>query len=862
MLLRLSAVTAAILACGAIAACSSDADDPPATEPKCEGNLEAFRFPHGGDGSADPFGAKAAGQARAGKIREQGQIVQHPGARHKARVGDFVLANDRIAFYIEQEGRSSGYSPLGGDLLAIEPIGDDGRPKGVSTYNETLLVLSRQTVKPDKVSVIASGEDGGPAIVRVSGVLTNIPFLDTFKAIFPDEYGFPATFDYVLAPGSDKVTLRIGLVNTKLEPVTFSNAERIGFFQSSRSKLFTEGAGYAPARGAGPWVAFDGEDYAFAFRSALGPIRSEVEISGFNMFSVQGLSVDACATKEIDYLEIVGGGPGIDGLLETNRRAYGEPAWREVRGVVREEGTAGGASTPLANVVVHATTADGKYLTRAKTNAAGEYLLHVPSGNAVLTPVLQGFAIPTGTTAPEGASTTDLLLPARATIDVIATDAQTAEPLPVRVQIIPEVAPTAAPPSFGNYEELDGRLWQEFAVTGHATLPVPPGKHRVIVSRGYEWELLDTVVTAEAGKTTSVAAPLKHSVDSSGVMCADFHIHSFYSADSFDPVEMKVKSAIADGLDIPVSSEHEWVIDFQPVIQRLGLSKWAFGMPSEELTTFVWGHFGVVPLTPREDAVNNGAVDWVGRKPDEIFRVVEELPEKPVLIVNHPSGNNAFSAYFTASAFDRGTGAGADTSLWSERFGAIEVWNDSDFESNRRASVADWFALLNAGKSFWGVGSSDSHDRRTTPVGYPRTCLRVGHDDPTQLTPFVVRDVLRSGAAVVSGGLTMTVTGPGGVGPGGRASAGAYEIIVQSPTWIAAESLETIVDGISVSTQPLVPLPILDPNGGHRYTTTVQVTPTDSRPRHWVVFHAKGANDLAPLHPGKKPFAVSNPIFF
>ena len=34
-----------------------------------------------------------------------------------------------------------------------------------------------------------------------------------------------------------------------------------------------------------------------------------------------------------------------------------------------------------------------------------------------------------------------------------------------------------------------------------------------------------------------------------------------------------------------MSSEHEWGIDVQPTIVDLGLTAWAFGMPSEELTT-------------------------------------------------------------------------------------------------------------------------------------------------------------------------------------------------------------------------------------------------------------------------------------
>ena len=81
------------------------------------------------------------------------------------------------------------------------------------------------------------------------------------------------------------------------------------------------------------------------------------------------------------------------------------------------------------------------------------------------------------------------------------------------------------------------------------------------------------------------------------------------------------------------------------------------------------------------------------------------------------------------------------------------------------------FSLLNFGHRVWAVGSSDSHHLRTSPVGYPRTCMAFGHDDPSALTPDAVRDALRSGASTISGGLTMTVAGPAGERPGETAAA-------------------------------------------------------------------------------------------
>src|SRR5690242_12011847 len=55
-------------------------------------NIPAAAFDLGDpDGHADPLGAKAAGQARAGRIKSPDQIVQPAHERQKIRVGDFWL---------------------------------------------------------------------------------------------------------------------------------------------------------------------------------------------------------------------------------------------------------------------------------------------------------------------------------------------------------------------------------------------------------------------------------------------------------------------------------------------------------------------------------------------------------------------------------------------------------------------------------------------------------------------------------------------------------------------------------------------------------------------------------------------------
>lgn len=851
------------LATNLAAAGCSDAPTPPPPPPggaaaACPAGMLVELDVGDSKGHPDPLGAKAAGQARAGAILAS-QIPQPAHGRQKIEDGDFLLVNDRAAFVIENKDLSDGYARFGGELLVVDRVGDDGKPLGLSYYTETLTGLSNEMIDPTSVTVLKDGSDGGEAVVRVVGDLKPIPFLnESLSVLFPNHFGLHAAYDYALAPGAEALQIRIGIVNDTPEAADFGveqpSQELIGFFQYSRSQLATDELGYADPSGKVPWVGFDAVDSGFVWRSPRGPIEFGITQSGFSLFWGPGFSVDACSQTFVDFAEVAPSEGGLDGLRATVRRLDGESEWRSVAGHVVDA-----AGAPVAEAWVHERGAGGQYLARVRTDAAGAFSIHAPPEEVTLVAQKRGYTHG-GTAIAADATDASLAFEPHATIHVTTADSVGGGKVPVRVQVVPSVALPPTLEELGVLDEVDGRLHQEFAVTGEATLPVPPGQHRVIVSRGYEWELVDQTVDAFAGQVTDVAATMVHDVDTTGVMCGDFHIHSFNSADSNDPVIHKVAGAVADGLDIPVSSEHEWVIDFQPVVESLGVADWAFGMPSEELTTFAWGHFGVVPLEPHEHDTNNGAIDWVGHTPAQTFSLVRARTEKPALIVNHPSGTG-FGAYFTMAEFDEATGKGGND-LWSDDFDAVEVFNDSDFEANRDKSVAHWFALLNAGHRVWAVGSSDSHHLRTSPVGYPRTCMWFGHDDPRKLSPSLVRDALLSGAATVSGGLFMTVAGPGGEKPGetvntagGKAT---FTITVEAPSWIGADTLEVIVNGKTVDEQALLPL---GAGPSKRYVNQVDVALDAKAPRNWVVFHAKGEGDLAPLHPGRKPFAASNPVF-
>jgi hypothetical protein len=814
------------------------------------------------NGHADPFGAKAAGQARAGRLASVDGIAQPAHGRQRIVEGDYVLANDKIAVFIENKGMSDGYARFGGEILAIDAVGDDGKPKGLSRYIETLTGLSIEMINPTSVSVLSDGSNGDEAIVRVTGKLEGIPFMQgPLAQLFPRRFGLEAAYDFVLRPGEERLTMRVGIINNTLEDVNFGvdrldSDELFGFFQYSQSQLATREFGYGTPKGKVDYVAFDSGPWNFAYRVPGQKLTWGLEVSGFALFYGPGFLAPACAVTTEDRAEIIAGGPDYDGLQEAMRRVAKEPAYREVTGKVTSSDGMG-----VSDAWVHVVDAAGDYQTRTKTAVDGSFMVHVRPGEPMtIVPQKQGFAMHTGFGITADETNVTVPLDAHGAIHVTAKDKASNEALPVRVQIVPELIEDSAPENFGVEGERNGRMHQLFAMNGDATMTVTPGKHRVIVSRGYEWELVETDVTVAPGETVNVDAILEHAVDSTGYMCADFHIHSAQSADSNDPIDYKVSGAIADGLEIPISSEHEWVNDFGPVVEKMGLTKWAFGMASEELTTFTWGHFGVFPMTPDQKQANNGAVDWVGKDPKDVFGLVRALPGNPVLIVNHPSGSG-FGAYFSAAQLDRNTGTGKE-GFWSDDFDAIEVFNDSDFESNRDGSIADWFSLLNRGARFWAVGSSDSHGLRSSPIGYPRTCLNFGHDDPTKLTKEIVRDKVANGAPLISGGLFMTVTGPNGEAPGqavktvdGKAT---FTVNVQAASYIDATKLEVLVNGESILVEDLLPM---GAGPGKKFMNQVTVSIDPAKQGNWVVFHAKGDKDLAPLHPGRRPFAATNPYF-
>jgi hypothetical protein len=145
----------------------------------------------------------------------------------------------------------------------------------------------------------------------------------------------------------------------------------------------------------------------------------------------------------------------------------------------------------------------------------------------------------------------------------------------------------------------------------------------VYASRGLEYTIDSQSITVGSGGTTNVSLSVKRVVDTTGYVSADFHVHSGKSFDSSLPLTDRVASFAAEGVEVMVSTEHDYITDYTPIIGNLGLEAELNSIIGNELTGGIpvpadptqdgtvfpegIGHWNAWPLTVIENNRRNGA---------------------------------------------------------------------------------------------------------------------------------------------------------------------------------------------------------------------------------------------------------------
>lgn len=770
------------------------------------------------------------------RITDPADLTKGKGAIGK--VGDYLLANDKIRIIIDDVGKRQGFAEGGGNIIdaARRENNLDLLTQLITYFDNT---FPRQAVF-DRIEIVNDGSDGQLARIRVSGAEMK-------------DRNIKVVSEYSLSPGQYYVLVETTLTNTgtaTLKAFELGDAVQWGF-----TEHFGPGVGYAlggQTVGSLDWLAGtgDGVSYGYTIKSGtfFGP-------NGSNWSDANVKRVDLVPNLPVNYSRYLIVGTGDIASVTDQVYTLRNQRTGTLKGRVTEEGT--GQAVASASLLVQA--GDGKAYNVIKPRSDGTFQGRLPPGDYILRASALGRDTPqpVPVTVRENTETTATVLigkPGRFEFSV--TDATTGKPIPAKITL--NGLGSTPDPYLGPGYVASGAGNVIFSHTGKGESLMPPGFYLVTVSRGMEYTVYRKRIAIHPGSAETLSATLKRVVDTSGYVSGDFHLHSEYSTDSNITLRDKVIGLVAEGVEFAVSSDHNNLADYKAAIRELGLERELKSTIGNEVTLSGTIHFNVFPLEQHPDQPNNGAVDPSKMKVQEMIDAVRKDPGEEVVQINHPRAGNI--GYFTTSKFESATLRSPDPNFTLD-FDAIEVFNGKRVTEAEEV-MRDWFDLLNAGYRMAATGNSDSHKLVSEEAGYPRNFILLGKDDPAQVSEDEVVAATKAHKIVVTNGPFPRVLANGRYTVGDQVkSAGkpvAFSVDLQSAPWVDISQVSLIGNGKVLESRM-----IAETNQVHKGTELFNVTPqTDT----WYVVVVRGNTSLAPVIPklGERdvlPFAFTNPIW-
>ncbi len=432
---------------------------------------------------------------------------------------------------------------------------------------------------------------------------------------------------------------------------------------------------------------------------------------------------------------------------------------------------------------------------------------------------------------------------------------------------------------FGENEAGSALLGHDVALAGRPGDPhevvLAPGHYRVYATRGPEFDVRSTRITAVAGETVALEIETpRRALDTPGWIGADLHVHSAISFDSSIPVDTRLRSFAAEAGEVLVASEHNRSFDPAAAIAALGLGDQLHGMAGVEITSTgrsaaaprSAGHANAFPLAPVPGAFRDGAPRFNGQRLREAIAEVRARGEGTLVQLNHPrsehggGGDGSFlehlsigASYVPALPLDHEPNAAllerdARSGLRDVDFDAVELLNGPSLPRYLRTR-ADWLSLWLQGEPRTATANSDSH-RLGTVVALPRTWVRVADDRVAALDAGAFVAALREGAAIGSTGPFVDARLEG-VGPGGifRGPRGTLTVEVRAAPWVPVSTLRVWRNAEVLLERPIA--------RDQRVELPLEL---EADALIWIeVFGAPGET-YAAIAPGFTPLAFTNPI--
>lgn len=649
------------------------------------------------------------------------------GVLASGRVGDVVLENANIEVVVRAFGE--GYYLIGtnaGGIVDAAPVG------GVDAIKEVQPLFELNGGGFDEFVITEAGDDG-PATLVVRGPTIRIPFVGA--AVTVQSVEAIVEQHYVLEADATEVQLRTYLfpIDGAEGNVTVGNA----MFYGGAINSWIPRTGIVEGTSTGELIASVGDDasYGVVYDGAQTIQLADIANVKLALGTVRTLG----NAEPVDQWFIVG-----DGSVSS----VTDRAWALLG---TETGTISGTTAPDVDVWI--SDATDRPFTLARSDESGAFSADVPVGAyKVWTQKLPARKPAGAETVAVSAGQTTTVAPAAdgtGTLSLTVEDEGTQQALPSRVVV---------------YDDALERYIFWTGDSGALTIDLAPGDYTVDISRGTEYTAFTAnPVTITDGQDTPLAATLERVVDTSGWIAIDTHIHSEMSTDSQVRLHDRLLSIAAEGIEIALSTDHDFITDYNPVIEQLGLGDWLAHKSGVEVSSLKWGHINTWPHTPDYDTPAGGAFPWWDRIPGDVFALMRERNSDCVIQVNHPRASS--SGLFNAIGIDPATLTTSenpgDIGLPGESFDdlgfdAVEVANDFNTDEFEE-SFTDWIQMVEAGHPAAATGSSDSHGE-SNYIGNSRTYVYVGagNDTATDVDLAAVDEAIKARKVVVSQGAFIT----------------------------------------------------------------------------------------------------------
>ncbi len=731
-------------------------------------------------------GGAGVGSVRAKVVACSEELIG--GRLASGRVGDLVIENAKVRVVIRGPGEGFLlHGTTGGGLIDVASVGADGTP-GDDLVKEIQPLVDLNVGGYDEIVITEAGDDG-PAEIVARGPAAVAGLIDA--AITAQPRDFTIEHHWILAADESRLTMRTLIWGEGEDFSTVADA----LFMGGRARPFLPERGY-PTSGstAGQFLVFEGTttSYGVAYPPEV-PAVQLADIGGVRILFGPTLQPNdgVGATRSL----IIG-----DGSIESITRQ----AW-ELREADLE--MFGGAVEAGTSVVV--TDLDGNVQTVARAGTTlSTYQARVPAGDYLIHTEGPGRApgAPQPVTAGTGSGVVDPPVEPAGLVVVNAHEPG-GPPLPARVTV---------------WQDGDRKIVTWTKPDGTLDLPLAPGSYRLAVSRGLEYEVFTVdplVVSAGTGSPAMVDATLTRVLYTTGWISADTHLHSEMSNDSTFPLEGRIAAVAGEGVELAISTDHDFITDYQPVIEDLGLGAWLASAIGEESSSVTIGHVNAWPLILDAGVAAHGAVPWFHLPPGEVFAGLRGQDPDRVVQVNHPRnvGAGLYSLIdfrpdtLTAGRDPEDLGFAPGTNLVDMNYDALEVCNEADTFDE---VFTDWISQIAAGRRLTATGSSDSHGA-TSYAGKCRTFIRADTDSPAAIDVRAVNEAIRGGRVVVSTGAFISLSAADPADPlvsgepgdvvtvtGGTAR---LTIRVQAPPWMPVGAMTIYQDKLVIDTIQLDP---------------------------------------------------------